>query len=84
MASLTMSARGSDLSIRIGTNKSLGSSFPFIAYEGIMGKFSVLKGDFRSDFTAIQEGHPEKLDFAGKLGEGGGDPSARCFPAPRH
>lgn len=84
MASLKIPAWGSDFSTCLGTNESLGFFFPFIAFEGILGKFSVLMGSSGSDFIAIHEGHQEKLDFAGKLGEGGGYPLARCLPAPRH
>lgn len=84
MASLKIPAWGSDFSICLGTNESLGFSFPFISFKGILGKFSVLMGSSGSDFVAIHEGHQEKLDFSGKLGEGGGYPLARCLPAHRH
>jgi len=84
MASLKIAAWGSEFSICLGTNASLGFSFPFIAFEGILGKFFVLMGSSGSDFIAIHEGHQEKLDFAGKLGEGGDYSSARCSTAPRH
>lgn len=53
-------------------NDSLGFSFPFTPFWGILDKFFfVLVGSSGSDFGAINEGHEEKLDFAGKLGEGG-------------
>lgn len=43
-ASLKIPAWGSDFSICLGTNESLGFSFPFIAFESIFGKSSVLMG----------------------------------------
>lgn len=84
MANLKIPAWGSDLSICLGTNESLGFSFPFTAFEGILGKLSVLMGSSGSDFVAIHEGHQEKLDFAGEVGERGGYPLTRCLLVPRH
>lgn len=84
MASLKIPSWDSDFSICLGTNESPGFSFPFRAFEHILGKSSVLTGSSGSDLLAIHEGHQENLEFAGKLGEGGGYPLARCLSAPRH
>lgn len=72
MPSWKMPAWDSDFSLCFGMNDSLGFSFPFTPFWGIFGQvFFVLVGSSGSDFGAINEGHEEKLDFAGKLGEGG-------------
>lgn len=63
MASWKIPAGGSDFSICLGMNESLGFSFSFTAFEGILGKFSVLVVSYGSDFVAIQEEFQEKLDL---------------------
>lgn len=67
IASSKIPAWDSGFSFYSTTNESLGFSFPFRAFEGVLGNFSVLMGSSGSDFVAIHEGHEEKLDFAGKL-----------------
>lgn len=49
----------------------MGFSFSLTPFQGVQDKFFVLVGSSGSDCGAIHEGHEEKLDFAGKLGEGG-------------
>lgn len=44
--------------------------------------FFVLVGSSGSDSDAIHEGHEEKLDFAGKLGEGGATAQAQPLSLP--
>lgn len=82
MSNWRMPPWDSDFSLCLGMNDSLGFSFPLTPFWGILDELFIPVGS--SDSGAIHEGHEEKLDFAGKLGEGGATAQTQPLSFPTH